>query len=301
MLILPMQSFVVTPFETKRSRWMGGGESTGVAFGLASALVWGAGDFSGGLATKRAPVFGVLAVGHGVGLLLLIGLAWLWGEPLPSQAELGWGFAAGLAGAVGLAALYQALAVGQMGIVAPVSAVLTATLPALVGVLTEGMPGSLQLIGFGLALVGIWLVAGTGAGAGGRAGLGLALLSGCGLGLFFILIHRAGANAVFWPLAAARLASFIFVLWIASGRSQLLPRKLQLLTPALMAGVLDVLGNVFFVLAAQAGRLDVAAILSSLYPASTVMLAALLLGERLVRVQVIGVVATLGAIVLIAS
>src|SRR5512144_1882954 len=101
---------------------MQGAELVAVVFGLASALSWGAGDFSGGLATKRAPVVGVLAIGHGVGLVLLIMLALLWGEPLPSATDLSWGVVAGLAGAVGLASLYRALAVGQMGIVAPLSA-----------------------------------------------------------------------------------------------------------------------------------------------------------------------------------
>lgn len=280
---------------------MFGGGIAAVVFGLASALSWGAGDFSGGLATKRAPVFGVLAIGHAVGLVLLIGLALLWAEPLPAIADLGWGLAAGVAGAVGLASLYRALAIGQMGLVAPLSAVLTAALPALFGALTEGLPSTLKLVGFVLALVGIWLVAGTGGSAGARDGLGLAVLAGCGFGVFFILVHRAGANAVFWPLVAARIGSLGLVLPIAFGRRQLLWPDRQLLVPVLLSGALDVAGNAFFVLAAQAGRLDVAAILSSLYPASTVLLAALLLGERLLRVQLIGIVAALAAIALIAS
>jgi drug/metabolite transporter (DMT)-like permease len=278
-----------------------GGDLAAVVFGLASALSWGAGDFSGGLATKRAPVFGVLAIGHAVGLLLLIVLALVWGEPLPSAMYLGWGLAAGLAGAVGLASLYRALAVGQMGLVAPVSAVLTATLPALFGVLTEGMPGALKLVGFGLALLGIWLIAGMGASGGARAGLGLALVSGCGFGTFFILVHHAGASAIFWPLAAARIGSLGLVLPIALGRRQFPRPDRRVLVPVLLSGALDVAGNAFFVLAGQAGRLDVAAILASLYPASTVLLAALLLGERVMRVQVVGIVAALTAIALIAS
>ena len=272
-----------------------------VVFGLASALSWGAGDFSGGLATKRAPVFGVLAIGHVVGLLLLIVLALVWGEPLPSAADLGWGLTAGLASVVGLASLYRALAVGQMGMVAPLSAVLTAAVPALFGVLTEGMPGPLKLVGFGLALVGIWLVAGTGASVGAREGLGLALLAGCGFGVFFILVHRAGANAIFWPLVAARTCSLGLVLPIALGRRQFLRPDPRLLVLIVLSGVLDVGGNAFFVLAGQAGTLAVAAILSSLYPASTVLLAALLLGERVMRTQVVGIVAALAAIALIAS
>jgi drug/metabolite transporter (DMT)-like permease len=278
-----------------------GGNLAVVVFGLASALSWGAGDFSGGLATKRAPVFGVLAIGHGAGLLLLIVLALLWGEPIPSATDLGWGVAAGLAGAVGLASLYRALAVGQMGMVAPLSAVLTAALPALFGVLTEGMPGVLKLVGFGLALLSIWLVAGTGASVGARRGLGLALLAGCGFGIFFILLHRAGASAIFWPLTAARAGSLALVLPIALGRRELAPPEPRLLVPVLLSGALDVAGNAFFVLAGQAGRLDVAAIISSLYPASTVLLAAVLLGERVMRVQVVGIAAALAAIALIAS
>src|SRR5215217_7807081 len=125
---------------------MVGGEFGAVIFGLASALSWGAGDFSGGIATKRAPVFGVLAIGQVAGILLLIVLALLWAEPLPNITDLGWGLVAGVAGAVGLASLYRALAIGQMGLVAPLSAVLTAALPALFGMLTAGMPGTPKLI-----------------------------------------------------------------------------------------------------------------------------------------------------------
>jgi drug/metabolite transporter (DMT)-like permease len=278
-----------------------GGDLAAVVFGLASALTWGAGDFSGGLASKRAPVFGVMAIGHGVGLLLLIVLALLWGEALPATADLGWGLAAGLAGAVGVAALYRALAIGQMGMVAPLSAVLTAALPALFGVLTQGLPGARTLAGFGLALLAIWLIAGTGAASGARDGLGLAVLAGGGFGLFFILVHRAGASAVFWPLVAARIGSFGLVLPLAFGKRPLLGGEPRLLVPILLSGALDVAGNAFFVLAGQAGRLDVAAILAALYPATTVMLAALLLGERVLRVQIIGIVAALVAIALIAS
>jgi drug/metabolite transporter (DMT)-like permease len=277
------------------------GELATVIFGLASALSWGAGDFSGGVATKRAPVFGVLAISHGFGLLLLLVVALAWGERLPAAIDLGWGLAAGLAGAVGLASLYRALAVGQMGMVAPLSAVLTAALPALFGVLTEGMPGTPTLAGFGLAVVAIWLVAGTGTAGGTRDGLGLAVLAGCGFGIFFILVHRAGASAVFWPLVAARIGSLGLVLPIALGRRQLLRPDLRQLGVVLLSSTLDVAGNVFFVLAGQAGRLDVAAILASLYPASTVLLAALLLGERVTRVQFGGIVAALAAIALIAS
>jgi drug/metabolite transporter (DMT)-like permease len=255
---------------------MFGGELAAVVFGLASALSWGAGDFSGGLASKRAPVFGVMLFGHAAGLVLLLGLALLWYEPLPPVADLGWGFAAGFSGAIGSAAL-----------------------PVLFGALVEGLPGALKLAGFGLAIVGGWLIAGTGGKAGGRAGLALALLAGGGFGGFFILIHRAGATATFWPLAAARLASLLFVAAVLLRRRQDTPRRA--LPLALLSGVLDVGGNAFFVLAGQAGRLDVAAILASMYPATTVLLAGLLLGERVTRAQAAGIAVVLAAIALIAA
>jgi drug/metabolite transporter (DMT)-like permease len=298
-----------------------GQDIAAVVFGLASALSWGAGDFSGGLATKRAPVFTVLAIGHGFGLLLLVGVALLWGESLPATSDLAWGLAAGLSGAIGLAALYQALAIGRMGLVAPVSSVLTAALPVLFGALLEGLPGALTLAGFGLALLGIWLVAGIGGAASGRAGLGLAVLAGCGFGVLFILLDRVSEGAVFWPLVAARCGSFVLVMLIIFIRrsyqnhgpprgysnenqpsapgSRLLALSSSVLLAVLLAGALDVAGNVFFVLATQSGRLDIAAIFSSMYPATTVLLAALLLGERVTRPQVFGIGAVLTAIVLI--
>jgi drug/metabolite transporter (DMT)-like permease len=163
------------------------------------------------------------------------------------------------------------------------------------------MPGAVTLGGFGLALLAICLIAGTGGSSGTHAGLGLAMLAGCGFGIFFILLHRAGASAVFWPLVAARIGSLGLVLPLVLGRRQLALGDSRLLVQVLLSGALAVAGDAFFVLAGQAGRLDVAAILASLYPASTVMLAALLLGERLTRAQFVGILAALVAIALIAS
>jgi drug/metabolite transporter (DMT)-like permease len=294
-----------------------GQDIAAVVFGLTSALAWGAGDFSGGLATKRAPVFTVLAIGHGFGLLLLIGVALLWSEAFPGTTDLAWGLAAGLSGAIGLASLYQALAIGRMGLVAPVSSVVGAALPVLFGALIEGLPGALTIAGFGLALLGIWLVAGVGGATGGRAGLGLAVLAGCGFGVLFILLDRVSEGAVFWPLAAARCGSFalvLLILFIRRGFHNQEPRTENqpsapssrfsvlgspVLIAMLLAGALDVAGNVFFVLATQSGRLDIAAIFSSMYPAATVLLAALLLGERVSRPQLAGIGAVLAAVVLI--
>jgi drug/metabolite transporter (DMT)-like permease len=270
-----------------------------VGFALAASLTWGAGDFSGGLATRRAQVLSVVVGAYAVGLIMLIALALVWSEPFPTTLDLMWGSVAGLAGAVGLVAFYQALAVGRMGIIAPIAAMLSAALPVLFGAFFEGLPRPLQLIGFVLALIAVGLISGLGVVKGRPKGLGLALLAGLGFGSFFILISRVSNGAVFWPLAAARLSSLLFLLAVVLIRRQkVLPEK-SVWPVVFLAGALDVAGNVFFVLATHAGRLDVAAILSSLYPAVTVLLATIILKERVTRLQAIGICVALVAIPLI--
>src|SRR6516162_6635663 len=133
-----------------------------VAFALAASISWGAGDFSGGFATRRAQVLSVVVGAYTVGLCMLIVLALIWSEPFPSALDLLWGGVAGLAGAVGLVAFYQALSVGRMGIVAPIAAMLSAAIPVLFGSLTEGLPGPLQFIGFVLAFIAVGLISGLG-------------------------------------------------------------------------------------------------------------------------------------------
>lgn len=279
---------------------MAGDSSTlgSVALGLASAVSWGAGDFSGGLASRRAPALAVVAASQGFGIALLVGLAIATGEALPAPVEIGWAALAGANGAFGLLALYSTLASGRMGIAASVSGVVGAVVPVVVGSVAQGSPGALRLTGFALALAGVWLLAATADGAV-RAGLReltLPLLSGVSFGLFLVLIHQAGGSTVLWPLTAARATSMTVLTAVggATGRLKLPGRSALGLTA--LAGLLDTGGNAFFLLAAQAGRLDVAGVLSSLYPASTVILACLLLGERLTLRQTAGAVATLAAI-----
>jgi len=273
-----------------------------VLYGLASAASWGAGDFSGGVASKRSPLLGVLAAGQAVGASIVVLLALAAREPAPPPASVAWSVAAGAAGAVGLAALYRGLAIGRMGIVAPVSAVLCAALPVAAGALEEGIPPSPKLAGFALALAGIWLVAGADRSArGGAAGLGLALVAGLGFGGFLVLMDRGAAGGTFWPLAAARATSLGLALGAALALGRPFAPSRAALPVALLSGAFDAGGNAFFVLASQAGRLDVAAVLSSMYPASTVARAALLLREPVSRRQGAGIVAVLAAIALIAG
>lgn len=272
-----------------------------VIFGLAASLCWGSGDFTGGLASRRANASSVVLAAYSVGFVLMVALALLWRESFPAPVDLLWGGLAGVAGVLGLLCFYSALSSGKMGITAPVSAVLTATLPVLFSAFTSALPTLLQVGGFVLALLAIGLISRPERTSGPSRGIGLAVLAGCGFGCFFILISRVHAGAVFWPLAAARLTSVLVLLVVLLLRRQpLLPGKI--VAPlVVLAGNLDAIGNAFFVLAAHSGRLDVAAVLSSLYPAATVLLAALVLRERVTRVQALGILLALLAIPLISA
>ena len=270
-----------------------------IIFGLAASLFWGSGDFSGGLASRRANASSVVIAAYAVGFALLVALALIWREPFPFSLDIVWGGLAGLAGAIGLISFYSALSIGRMGIAAPVSAVLTAALPVLFSAFTEGLPGLPQLGGFVLALLAIGLISRPERSKGRPEGIGLALLAGCGFGCFFILISRVNHAATFWPLAVARFTSVLFLLIVVRIRQQQMLPKMTVAPLVLLAGVLDAIGNAFFVLATHAGRLDVAAVLSSLYPAATVLLAALVLRERVTRIQAIGILLALVAVPLI--
>lgn len=268
--------------------------------GLVSAASWGAGDFCGGLAARRSPLLAVLAVAYAVGVLAIAAAALLLGEAAPPAAALGWAAAAGLSGTLGLAALYRGLAVGRMSVVAPVSAVLSAALPVAWGALAEGPPPAPKLLGFALALAGIWLVSRAGGAIADRQGLLLALVAGCGFGGFLILIHAGGQGGPLWPLVAARGTSLALVAAVALAQRRSWAGARAGLPLIALCGLLDAGGNAFFVLAGRAGRLDMAAVLSSMYPVSTLLLAAALLRERVSRPQGAGLAAVLAAIALIA-
>lgn len=272
-----------------------------IVLSLSSALAWGTGDFFGGLASRRAGTFTVTAISQTSGLLLIISLALAFGQPAPAATDIGWGIAAGVSGVMGIASLYRALAVGQMGIVAPVTAVLSAGIPAAFGALVLGAPAPLTLAGFALALLAIALISSAPRAAGRPAGLGLALLSGAGFGGFLILITRADAAVSLWTLAAARATASAVAWTLALTRGIDRPRDGQAWAHMLGAGVMDGLGNALYALAARLGRLDVAAVLSSLYPMSTIALAVVVLRERLRPPQLIGIAIALAAIVLVAA
>jgi drug/metabolite transporter (DMT)-like permease len=274
----------------------------GTAFGLASALGWGAGDFSGGLASRRSPALLVVFVSELGGLMILIGLALLLAEPLSQPVDLLWSGLAGIIGTIGLLSLYHGLATSPMGVVAPVSAVVTAVVPLIFGFLLEGIPGTQHLVGFGIAIVAVWLISRPPQGGKVRLrGLSLPMLAGVGFGVFLIVIDHVSESAVLWPLVSARFVSLVMLfLLIVFTRHRQWPtfRQLPLM---ILAGLFDVGGNTFYALAAQVGRLDTAAVLSSLFPAATVILARIVLKERLSHQQWAGVAIALVAVLLIAT
>lgn len=266
--------------------------------GLVSAASWGSGDFVGGLASRGAGVHRVTVTSQLVGLVLLTAIAMAMDEMRPERAAVLWAAGAGLAGGASLIALWRSLAVAPMGIGAPVAAVVSGTVPVVAGIAVEGPPSPATLAGFVLALAGLWLVS-RARDVRSREGFGLALLAGAGFGLYYAFMDRALAAGVFWPLVAGRVASFTIVAAIAvHARGLRLPEG-STAWLAVLSGVLDVGGNLFFALAAAAGRLDVASVLASLYPAMTVALARVTLKERLAPHQAVGAAAILVAIPLI--
>jgi uncharacterized membrane protein len=230
--------------------------------------------------------------------VLLLALLPFIGEPIPPLQDWLWAGAAGFTGAIGLLLLYRALAQGRMSVAAPVSALLAAALPVVVGIFMDGNPGIWVLFGFLLALAAVWLVSG---GEGLRIRfdeLRQPVIAGIAFGTFFICLERASQTSLLWPLVAIRIVSVTSVLGYALLTRQAWIPKKESLVPIVLSSLLDTMGNAAYALSARTGRLDVAAVLSSLYPGSTVLLAWVFLKERISRIQTIGILLALSAIVM---
>ena len=269
-------------------------------FALSAAVVWGTGDFTSGLAARRIGPLHALLLSMLVGLAAMFLLAWTTGEAMASTADLLWGILAGLFGTAGFLCMLQGFTIGRMSVVAPVSAVLAAIVPVIVATFTESLPREMQFLGFLLAFISIWLVsAQSPQRTSGPSGFGLAVLAGLGFGFFFTGLDQISNNAVFWPLVASRLvAALLLAVVVLFTRRPLVPPAAPI-GLLVTAGLLDVGGNFFFLSAVQSGRLDIAAVLVSLYPAVTVLWAMLVLKERMNRLQAIGVLLAILAIGLI--
>jgi len=275
-----------------------------ILFGLGAAFGWGAGDFTGGLASRKTGAYRAVFYGEAIGIVLLLIVAGFSGEVFPDLKVATLALLAGALGTTGLILLYQAMTRGLMSIATPVSALLAASLPVLVGIFKDGVPNVLTLFGFGFALFAVWMIS---QGEGGvtdilshLSDLKLPLLAGIGFGSYFVLMHEAtSTGATIWPMVISRSGGMtlitIYMLVTRTSWKVTDSSAWPLLT---INGILDVSGNVFFILAGQLGRLDVTSVLSSLFPGATVMLAWIFLKERLTRNQWIGIVSALAAIVL---
>jgi drug/metabolite transporter (DMT)-like permease len=271
-----------------------------VAYSLAAVLAWGASDFLGGYATRRANAFLFSTVVNCGGLLLMLGLVTASRATFPSTHNVGWSLAAGVCGGAALAIFYRALSSGRMGLTAPVAAVLSAAIPALVAMTTQGLPGKIALLGFTCAGAGLWLITRT---EDGNApdGIGMAIFAGVGFAGFYLCMHQAGDGSAFWMAALSRSGGLAVTALVVIARRTFRDITVAGLLWGVLTGGLDSIGTVLFVRASQTGRLDEAVVLSSLYPAITVLLARMVLKEHFTRWRFVGLLAALAAVPMIAA
>ena len=277
-----------------------------ILWALGSAVLYGAADFTGGIATRRASTIPIVLLSQLSGLVSLLLLLPLLEAATPTQIDMVWGVVAGLTGGIGVALLYRALAIGTMAVVAPTTAVCAVTIPVVVSVFLGERPAPLAVLGIVLGVVSIVLVSKQTTPAGGESpryskGVGTALASGVAIGFFFLALAQTRTEAGMWPLVASRsLSVLLFGVAAIVGRSAI-QMPAPVLGLAVLCGFIDMLANALYLLAARVGPLSIVVTLSSLYPASTVLLARVVLGERLNLWQVSGVGCALAAVVLIVS
>lgn len=268
-----------------------------ILLGLAAALTYGAGDFVGGLVTRRAPLFTVVLLSQVAGTGLLLVATPFFVESGPTASALAWGGASGAAGATGVLFLYKGLAGGRMSVVAPITSVEAAIVPVVWGLAAGERPALLALAGVVVALVAVLLVAGfepaaTAAPRTGRLAPGVpeALVAGLAFGAFFILLDGAGDDTGLWPLLAGRTMSLSVLTVLVVARRERISAAPGTRLPIVTAGALDVAANLLYLLSTREGLLSIVAVLTSMYPASTILLARIVLGERMGRLQVAGLV-----------
>ncbi|HSE80269.1 MAG TPA: DMT family transporter [Gaiellaceae bacterium] len=277
---------------------------TGPLLALTASLSWGLGDFLAGLRTRRLPVVTVLVVSQAAGLTTIALAVALRGAGPPDGRYLVFGSLAGVAGAVGLAALYRGLAVGPMSIVAPISGT-AAVVPVVAGLVTGERPSAAQAAGIALAVVGVVLASRTRAAGGGHAGraegVGLALVAALAFGLLLVALGEASEGDPYWGTLAMRGASFALLVLTALVLRPSFALRERDLPVLLLIGVLDTAGNALFAVATTKSLLALAAVLAQLYPVVTVLLARVILGERISRGQGIGVVSAFAGVALITA
>lgn len=272
----------------------------GAVYALLAAVLYGGADFSGGVATRRLNQYQVLLITALTGAVVMIILALLWEEGLPSGTSIFNAVLASIFGSIGLATLYNALAFKRASIVAPASAVVASAVPVVYSAFTEGLPGAVTFSGFILAGIGIWLTTRSDVVDGEKANDGLlqGIISGLAFGCFFIFIARIEPGYIFSPLIFGKLAAAaVGLLFIFSKR---LPLPNPIKHPiAVFSGFLDIFANVLYLVSTSLTRVDIAAVLVCTYPAATVILAMLIFKEKISRSQAFGVLVCVIAVAMI--
>lgn len=274
-------------------------------YSLGAVFIWGTADFAGGLGSRRANAFVLTAFSHFCAFVLMLTIAIAQHGAFPDRASIFWAVTAGAVGGFSLAIFYRALASGQMGLSAPIAALLGAAIPTLVDIALQGAPSRWSIGGFVLAILALWLItrpeaAGENDESGRPKGVAAAALAGVGFAGFYLCIHQASGSPT-WVAAISRIGSFT-----ATSIAVLVTRApLRLDRPATalgsVAGFLDITASALFIFASQHGRLDEAVVITSLYPAVTVVLARIVLKEHFSRWKFVGLLAALAAVPLIAA
>jgi drug/metabolite transporter (DMT)-like permease len=274
-------------------------------YSLTAVFLWGAADFAGGYGSRRANAFVLTAFSHLCAFALMFTLALGEHGVFPSRGSIVWAILAGASGGFSLAIFYKALASGQMGLSAPIAALVGAAIPTMVDVALEGTPSRWMVGGFALAILAIWLItrpeaSGAKDESGRPAGVAMAALAGVGFAGFYLCVHQASGSPL-WIAALSRIGSFTATSVAVFATGAPLKFDRPLVTLGMLAGFLDIIASALFIFASQHGRLDEAVVITSLYPAITVLLARLVLKEHFSRWKFIGLLAALAAVPMIAA
>ncbi|MEA2452869.1 MAG: hypothetical protein QOG04_1579 [Actinomycetota bacterium] len=273
-----------------------------IVLSLFAALSYGAADFIGGVVSKRNAVFRVVLISQLFGTIPLLAVFPLLNDGAFSMSAMWWGSAAGVAGGVGVVLLYQGLAKGRMSVVAPITSVEAAAVPVMFGLFIGERPSGWALIGVGVALLAVALVSSSAhtSPEEGKSGIPEAIGAGAAFGVFFIVLDQAGDAAGMWPILSMRATSLVLVaIAMLVTRTSIAPAA-GTFGGIVLSGVLDVAANVLYLLSTQHGLLSLVAVITSMYPAATVVLARFVLKERLTRNQLFGLGLAATGVILIA-
>jgi drug/metabolite transporter (DMT)-like permease len=277
----------------------------GLGLGLTSSLCWGVSDFIGGLSARRLPLLFVMVSSQAVGLAVVICVVAIRGTSAPALVRLLPAVGGGLAGIAALTSFYRALAIGTMSVVAPIAAT-GVSVPVVVGIARGDHPAASQLVGIVIAVIGV-VLASREHGPGiedrdaSRASVALALLAAAGFGCYFVGVQSSARADPMWALLASRVAGVALLLVVAAVQGGIAFARPGRLWPLAVMGVLDVSATGLYAVATRHGLLSVVSVAASLYPLATVVLARVVLGERVRRVQELGVAAALAGVVLMAA